>query len=47
MLIKVEAEMKEYIKENVEEDFRRKKGKFFSQDMYEDIMKTCLEIMEE
>ena len=47
MLIKVEAEMKEYIKANVEEAFRRNKGTFFSQDMYDDIMKTCLEIMEE
>ncbi|WP_338991526.1 hypothetical protein LC567_10290 [Fusobacterium animalis] len=47
MLIKVEEEMKEYIKANVEEAFRRNKGTFFSQDMYDDIMKTCLEIMEE
>ena len=47
MLIKVEKEIKEYIKANVEEAFRRNKGKIFSQDMYEDIMKTCLEIMEE
>ena len=47
LLIKVEEEMKEYIKANVEESFRRNKDTYFSKDMYNDIMKTCLEIMEE
>ena len=47
LLIKVEEEMKEYIKANVEESFRRNKDTYFSIDMYNDIMKTCLEIMEE
>jgi hypothetical protein len=47
ILIKVEEEMKEYIEANVEESFRRNKDICFSKNMYDNIMKTCLEIMEE
>lgn len=46
-LIKVEEEIKAYIKANVEEAFKRNKDKTFSKYMYDSVIKNCLEIMEE
>lgn len=46
-LVKIEEEITTYIKANVEEAFKRNKDKIFSKDMYDDIMRSCLQIMEE
>ena len=41
-LVKIEEEMKEYIKACVEEAFKKSNYKVFSKDMYDDILKTVL-----
>lgn len=47
ILDSVEADIKEYIKANVETSFKRNKDKVFSKNMFDSVMKSCLEIMEE
>ena len=47
VLIRVEKDMKEYIKASVEESFKRNKDKIFSRDLCDDVVKSCLKIMEE
>lgn len=46
-LIKIEEEIKEYIKACVEEAFKKNKDNVFSKDVYDTIFKNSLEIMEE
>ena len=46
VLIRVEEDMKEYIKASVEESFKRNKDKTFSKDLCDDVVKSCLKIME-
>lgn len=43
----VESKIKEYIKANIEVSFKRNKDKVFSKNIYDSVMKSCLEIMEE
>lgn len=46
VLIRVEEDMKEYIKASVEESFKRNKDKTFSKDLCDAVVKSCLKIME-